>query len=50
MAFGVLADVAHRRAAAAVSELTLTTAIRTAATSALAARSAGAPRQPRAWP
>ena len=48
MAFGVLADVATGQPEL-LSELTLTTALRTAATSALAARCAGAARQPRRW-
>ena len=48
MAFGVLADVATG-APRLLSELTLTTALRTAATSALAARCAGTARQPQRW-
>ena len=45
-AFGVLADV-ETGYPLLLSELTLTTALRTAATSALAATVDGAPRQPR---
>ena len=48
MAFGVLADVATGKPEL-LSELTLTTALRTAATSALAARVTGAARAAARW-